>query len=330
MNHENTHEEMIEVLRKAPKVALFSHVSPDGDCIGSMLAIGLALEKMGKEVSFYNPNPVPSYLSFLPGSSRVRQELPSPQPKVLLFVDCTDLGRINMSRSEISADSTVLNLDHHISNLFFGDFNWVDAQASAVGEVALTLINQLGVGIDLDIATNLYTAILTDSGCFEYSNTTAQTHRLTADLLDIGVDLSRIHNNIFDQKPLAQIKLLQCALHGLEIHAEGQLAMMILSAEDFQKSGAGQDLSEGLVNHARSIAGVEVAVLLKEVGPQEIKVGLRSNLWLNVNEIAALFGGGGHQRAAGCTLRIPMAEAIQSITAATEEALMVGRNHLRP
>ncbi|HUS89768.1 MAG TPA: bifunctional oligoribonuclease/PAP phosphatase NrnA [Desulfosporosinus sp.] len=327
MNHENTPEEMIEVLRKSPKVALFSHVSPDGDCIGSMLAIGLALEKMGKEVSFYNPNPVPSYLSFLPGSSRIRQELPSPQPKILMFVDCTDFQRVNLSRSEISGDSTVLNLDHHISNLFFGDFNWVDAQASAVGEVALTLISQLGVEIDGDMATNLYTAIVTDSGCFEYSNTTAQTHRLTADLLDIGVDLSRIHHNIFDQKPLAQIKLLQCALNGLEIHADGQLAIMILSAEDFQKSGAEQELSEGLVNHARSIAGVEVAVLLKEVGPQEIKGGLRSNLWLNVNEIAALFGGGGHQRAAGCTLRIPMAEAKQSITTAIEEALRIGRDH---
>ena len=327
MNHENTPEEMIEVLRKAPKVALFSHVSPDGDCVGSMLAIGLALEKMGKEVSFYNPNPVPSYLLFLPGSSRIRQELPSPQPKILLFVDCTDLGRVNMSRSEISGDSTVLNLDHHISNLFFGDFNWVDAQASAVGEVALTLISQLGVKIDVDMATNLYTAIVTDSGCFEYSNTTAQTHRLTADLLDKGADLSRIHHNIFDQKPLAQIKLLARALNGLEIHADGQLAIMILSAEDFRKSGAEQELSEGLVNHARSIAGVEVAVLLKEVGPQEIKAGLRSNLWLNVNEIAAQFGGGGHQKAAGCTLRIPMAEAKQSITTAIEEALRIGRDH---
>ncbi|HEY8909621.1 MAG TPA: bifunctional oligoribonuclease/PAP phosphatase NrnA [Desulfosporosinus sp.] len=327
MNHENAPSDMIEVLRKAPKVALFSHVSPDGDCIGSMLAMGLALEKMGKEVTFYNPNPVPSYLAFLPGSQRVKQELPSPQPKVLLFVDCTDLGRVNLTRPEISGDSIVLNLDHHISNLYFGDFNWVDAQASAVGEVALTLINQLGVEIDVDIATNLYTAIVTDSGCFQYSNTTAQTHRVTADLLDMGVDLSSIHHNIFDQKPLAQIRLLQCALNGLELRAEGQFAIMRLSLGDFQKSGAEQELSEGLINHARSIAGVEVAVLLREAGSQEIKVGLRSNIWLNVNEIAAQFGGGGHKRAAGCTLRSPMAEAKQSITAAIEEALRIGRDH---
>lgn len=327
MSHENTPEEMIEVIRKAPKVALFSHVSPDGDCIGTMLAIGLALEKMGKEVSLYNPNPVPNYLAFLPGSSRISQDLPSPHAKVLLFVDCTDLGRVNMSRSDIPGDSTVLNLDHHISNLFFGDFNWVEVHASSVGELAVTFINMLGVELDVDMATNLYTAIVTDSGCFEYSNTTAQTHRLTADLLDTGVDFSRIHHNIFNQKPLAQIKLLQCALNGLEIHEDGQLAIMTLSAEDFQKSGADQELSEGLVNHVRSIAGVEVAVLLKELSTHEIKGGLRSNLWLNVNEIAALFGGGGHQRAAGCTLRVPMAEAKQSITTAIKEALRIGRDH---
>ena len=327
MNDKKTPEAIIELLRKAPNVALFSHISPDGDCTGSMLAIGLALEKMGKVVSFYNPNSVPSYLSFLPGSSRISKELPNPQPKILLFVDCTDLERVNMSRADISGDSIVLNLDHHISNLFFGDFNWVDAEASAVGEVALTLINKLGVEIDSDIATNLYTAIVTDSGCFQYSNTTSQTHRSAADLLDLGVDLSRIHNNIFNQKPLAQIKLLQCALEGLEIYGDGQLAMMTLNSEDFRKSGAGLELSEGLVDHARSIIGVEVAVLLKEVGPQEIKGGLRSNLWLNVNEIAGLFGGGGHKRAAGCTLKIPMADAKQSIVTAIEEALRIGRDH---
>lgn len=327
MNRNTLVEEFVGVLRKAPKVALFSHVSPDGDCLGSMLAIGLALEKMGKEVSYYNPNPVPSNLVFLPGQSRISQQLPDPQPETLMFVDCTDLGRVSLSMSDISRESTVLNLDHHISNLYFGHMNWVDAQASAVGEVALALINLLGVEIDSDIATNLYTAIVTDSGCFQYSNTTARTHRLAAELLDKGINLPDIHYHIFDQKPLSRIKLLQCALNGLEIYAEGQLAVMTLSLDDFQKSGAEQEVSEGLVNHARTIVGVEVAVLLKEVGPQEIKGSLRSNLWLDVNLIAAQFGGGGHNRAAGCTLRVPLAEAKQSIITAIEEALRVGRNN---
>ena len=327
MNESTAIEEMIEVLRKAPSVALFSHISPDGDCIGSMLAIGMALEKMGKEVSFYNPDPVPRNLAFLPGSSRVKQELPNLVEKTLMFVDCTDLHRVNLTMTEISGASTILNLDHHISNEYFGHFNWVDAQASASGEVALALIGYLGIEVDRDMATNLYTAIVTDTGCFQYSNTTANTHRLTAELLDKEIDLSIIHHNLFDQKPLAQIKLLQSSLNGLEIHAGGQLATMTLSLEDFQKSGAEQGMSEGLVNHARTIAGVEVAVLLREAGPQVIKVGLRSNLWLNVNEIAAQFGGGGHQRAAGCALKLSLSEAKQTLITAIEEALKVGRNH---
>jgi len=327
MSESTSIEEMIKALRKAPTVALFSHISPDGDCIGSMLAIGMALEKMGKEVSFYNPDRVPRNLAFLPGSARVRQELPNLVHNTLLFVDCTDFRRVNLSRTEISGDSTILNLDHHISNEYFGHYNWVDAHASASGEVALALIGCLGVEIDRDMAINLYTAIVTDTGCFQYSNTTANTHRLTAELLDKGVDLSLIHHYIFDQKPLAQIKLLQSALNGLEIHAEGQLATMTLNLEDFQNSGAEQGLSEGLVNHARSIEGVEVAVLLREAASHEIKVGLRSNLWLNVNEIAAQFGGGGHQRAAGCSFKIPLMAAKQVIITAIEEALKIGRNH---
>lgn len=325
MSEHSLSEEIIEVLRKAPSVALFSHVSPDGDCLGSMLAIGLALEMMGKVVTFYNPDPVPASLAFLPGSDRIKQSLPDPKPQTLIFVDCTDLQRVSLTPDYLK-NSTVVNIDHHISNQQFGHLNWVEAQASACAEVALILIKKLGVSINQEIATNLYTAIVTDSGCFQYSNTTAKTHRLTAELIEMGLDLALIHHNIFDQKPLAQIKLLQAALNTLELHAQGQLAIMTLTMEDFRQNGAGQELSEGLVNHARSIAGVEAAVLLKEVGPQEIKGGLRSNLWLNVNEIAAQFGGGGHKRAAGCTLKVSLAEAKQHVIRAIEEGLESGRD----
>lgn len=326
MNEDNI-KEFIEVLRKAPKVALFSHVSPDGDCLGSMLAIGHSLKKLGKEVLYYNPDPAPRNLLFLPGVSQIMRKLPDPLPEVLLFVDCTDLGRVKLTKSDMPKTSIVLNLDHHISNQLFGHINWLDAKASATGELALSLITRLGVEIDRDIATNLYTAIVTDSGCFQYSNTTAQTHRLTAQLLDRGINLADIHHYLFDQKPLSQVRLLQYALNGLELYAEGQLAMMVLRTEDFQKSGAGQELSEGLVNHGRSIEGVEVAVLLKEIGVQEIRAGLRSNLWLDVNKIAAQFGGGGHNRAAGCTFRVSLEEAKQKLTGAIEEALKNGRHH---
>ncbi|MGC7870545.1 DHH family phosphoesterase [Desulfosporosinus sp. SYSU MS00001] len=318
-------EEILEVLRKAPSVALFSHVSPDGDCLGSMLALGLALETMGKKVTFFNPDRVPMALAFLPGSDRIRQTLPDPMPQVLVFVDCTDLKRVQLTPDYLD-DSIVINIDHHISNQKFGHLNWINDQASACAEICLTLLKQLGVAINREIATNLYTGIVTDSGCFQYSNTTAHTHRLTAELIETGLDLAAIHYHLFDQKPLEQVKLLQAALNSLELYAEGQLAVMTLTLEDFLQSAADQELSEGLVNHARSIKGVEVAVLLKEVGVQEIKSGFRSNLWFDVNKTAAQFGGGGHKRAAGCTFKVSLTEAKQQVISAIEEGLILGRH----
>lgn len=316
--------ELIEELRKAPQVALFSHVSPDGDCLGSMLAIGLALEKLGKEVFFYNPDPIPQHLSFLPAAGLIRKQVPEPWPEILLFIDCTDLERATIDKTP--EHCRVLNLDHHISNSFFGDLNWVEPDASASGEVAMELIDRLGVHLDKDIATNLYTAIVTDTGLFQYSSTTAQTHRLAAQLLEENIDLTEIHHRIFDQKPLAQVRLLQRALDGLEINAGGELAVISLTREDFTSTGAEDSMSEGLINHARSIAGVEVAIMIREVGPSAVKVSLRSNTWVNVNEIAAQFGGGGHKRAAGCTLELTLHDAKKLITETLEGALNGGRD----
>jgi len=319
--------QMAEELRKAPKVALFSHVSPDGDCIGSMLGIGLALEKLGKDVYLYNPDPIPRNLSFLPGVDRIQTTLPDPLPQTLLFVDCSDLQRVNLKPEHIPARSIVLNLDHHVSNQNFGSINWVDAEASASGEVAFELIRELQIGLTQEMATNLYTAILTDTGSFQYSSTTAKTHRIAAELLECGISLVKIHHQIFDQKPLAKVKLLQHALNQLQLYADGKCAIMSLRMKDFEQSGAEESLSEGLVDHARSIQGVEVAILLKEIDSRKVRVGLRSNLWFNVNELAARFGGGGHKRAAGCTLETSIEEAEQILLQAIEEEMKFGRGH---
>lgn len=318
---------MAEELRKAPKVALFSHVSPDGDCIGSMLGIGLALEKLGTEVYFFNPDPIPRNLSFLPGVDKIQRSLPDPLPKTLLFVDCSDLQRVNFKPEQIPRGSIVLNLDHHISNQNFGSVNWVDAEASSSGEVAHALIQELEIELTQDIAMNLYTAILTDTGSFQYSSTTAKTHRIAAELLDCGIRLVDIHHQIFDQKPLAKVELLRRALNQLQLHAEGKCAIMSLRLKDFEESGAEESLSEGLVDHARSIQGVEVAILLKEIDSNKVRVGLRSNLWFNVNETAARFGGGGHKRAAGCTMETSLEEAEQILVQVIEEEMKFGRGH---
>lgn len=319
---------LVDELRKAPEVALFSHVSPDGDCIGSMLAIGLALEKLGKRVKFYNPDPVPKNLAFLSGASRIkpwREGIFLPQ--ALLFVDCADLQRANVEDRQIPVQATCLNLDHHISNQKFGHVNVVDPEAAATGELAYDLVRGLGVRLDQEMAENLYTAILTDTGSFQYGNTTARTHQVAAELLAEGIEFIRIHHQIFDQKPLAQVRLLERALSSLELFADGKLGIMVLSIADFAASGAEDALSEGLINHVRTIEGVEAAVLLREVEAGKVKAGLRSNLWLDVNAIASQFGGGGHKRAAGCTIQASLADAKSLILAAIEEALQIGRSH---
>ena len=318
--------QLAEELRKAPRVALFSHVSPDGDCLGSMLGLGLALEALGKEVYMFNPDPFPRNLLFLPGAGKVKSELPNPLPQCLIFVDCSDLQRVKLDAKDFPAESLGLNLDHHISNQNFGHINWVDSKASASGEMVYDLVKELQVELTPEIATNIYTAILTDTGSFKYSNTTSRTHRIVSELLETGINLADIHYYVYDQVPLAKLELLRRGLNQLKIYADGLLAVMTLRSNDFAESQAEESLSEGLIDHGRTIEGVEVAVLLKEVKADVIRVSLRSNRWFDVAKFAHSFGGGGHKRAAGCTLEVPLEEAEKIVIKAIEEELKLGRS----
>ncbi len=319
--------DMCAVLKDAIRVGVFSHVSPDGDTLGSMLGIGLALKKMGKEVFFFNWDPIPDNLLFLPGAEKIKNSLPEKWPDVLLFVDCADLQRVNLQTEDLPQTSTVLNLDHHVSNVRFAHYNWVDPQASATAELAYHLILGLETEIDEEIATNLYTGIITDTGSFQYSNTHPCTHRIAADLLEKGIDVVRVHHLIYNQHPLAQLRLLSRALEGLQLLENGKLAVMTLNSQDFTNCGAKQEMSEGLINYAKSVAGVEVAVLLKEAAQDVVKVSLRSNLWLDVNKIALKFGGGGHYRAAGCTIHDSLSAARNHLIQAIEVELKNDQRH---
>ncbi|NMA67846.1 MAG: bifunctional oligoribonuclease/PAP phosphatase NrnA, partial [Desulfitobacterium sp.] len=291
------------------------------------LGIGLALEAMGKEVSMFNPDPIPYNLQFLPGVKKIQPTISEPLPETVLFVDCTDLQRVQLTETDFPQGITILNVDHHVSNENFGHLNWVDPQASATGELVYELLQILGVPLEEDIATNIYTAILTDTGSFKYSNTTAKTHKIAGELISSGLDLGHIHHQVFDQTPLAKLELLRRALNQLEIIAQGQGAIITLSTLDFQKSGALDSHSEGIIEHGRTLEGVEVAALLKETNDGKVRVSLRSNQWCDVNKIAAHFGGGGHQRAAGCTLNLSLDDARKLVIGKIEEALNLGRNN---
>ncbi|HHV64410.1 MAG TPA: bifunctional oligoribonuclease/PAP phosphatase NrnA [Peptococcaceae bacterium] len=323
----NNLKQVIMELTKVPEAALFSHVSPDGDGLGSMLALGIALESMQKKVSFYNAGPIPNNLRLLPGIELINTSLPLDLPETLIFVDCAEAERAYSSIKSYFPGRKIINIDHHISNNFFGTYNWVDSQAAAAGEMVYKLIKKLDVTITKEIAINLYSAIITDTGRFSFSNTTAKSFKIAAELVKAGIDLVAINNILFEQKTLAQTKLLKTALCNLELLQGGIIAVIVLSRQDFQEAGAEENLSEGLVNYARNIENVEAAALLKEISDKEIKVSFRSNAWLDVNKIAAQFGGGGHVRASGCTIYEPLDKAKKLVVSALEEALELERHN---
>lgn len=324
----NVINQLKKEIEKRSEVAIFSHVSPDGDCIGSMLALGTALEYLGKKVHYYNAGPLPENLSFLPGIEHISTSLCKECPDTLFFIDCAEAERAHSTMTkEFLQGKNVINIDHHVSNNFFGTINWVDPEAGATGEMVYFLLKNLGISISKDIAINLYTAIITDTGRFSFSNTTVRSFKIAADLLTTGIDLVSINNMLFEQKTLAQTKLLQKALSNMEFHQDGTIAMIVLSKRDFEESGAEENLSEGLVNYARNIENVEAAVLLKEIDDTNIKVSFRSNSWIDVNAVAREFGGGGHIRASGCTINLSLADAKKTVVNALEEALNLGRDH---
>jgi len=317
----------VHSIREVPEAALFSHVSPDGDCLGSMLALGIALESIGKKVSYYNTSPLPANLKFLPGIERISQHIPDNLPENLIFIDCADIERVDSYLKNFFPTRTIFNIDHHVSNTLFGTYNYVDVTAAATGEIVYNLLKKLKIPISKEIAINLYTAIITDTGRFSFSNTTAKSFKIAAQLVKTGIDLVTINNILFERKSFAQIRLLHKALSNLVLLQNGQVAVIVLSREDFEETSAEENLSEGLVNYARNIENVEAAVLLKELDNNEIKVSFRSNSWLDVNKIASKFGGGGHVRAAGCTINLPLSEATQRVVLAIEEALSHGRDN---
>ncbi|MBM7854441.1 phosphoesterase RecJ-like protein [Desulfohalotomaculum tongense] len=292
------------VLTSANSVILSGHVMPDGDSIGSTIALGLALEKMGKKVTLSSPHAVPEMYRFLPGAHRVHQGLPEGEYDVFVVLDCSVPDRLgDRLQKLLDKDITVVNIDHHQTKETFAHVNYIDPKAAATGEIIYDLLVEMGVDLDLDIATNLYTAIVTDTGAFKYEGTTANTHRKAAALLECGVPGSRICKLLYDEKPIEVLKVLQAALPTLSISPCGKVAWISFDWQSRQRVGARDEHTDELVDYPRKIKGVEVAMLFREISPGSVKVSMRSNYYVDVNKLAAQFDGGGHKRAAGCLIQ---------------------------
>lgn len=309
--------EIIDVLRREDGFVVAGHRDPDGDSLGSSLALGLALEAMGKRVAVLSADPLfPAYLR-LPESDKIVVSAVAPDDlPVAVIMECNDLARCGV---EGLADRFVINIDHHANNPGFGDLDWIDPSVAAVGVMVYRLLLALGAEITPAIATHLYVTILTDTGSFHYSNTDAEAFRVCAELVDLGVDPSVVAEAVYENVPRDKVRLLGAALSSLSIDDEGRVASMLLHHETLALSPAKPD-TEGIVNHAKAIEGVAVAMLLKEVDRNGCRVSLRSDGSVDVAAIAATFGGGGHPRAAGCMVKGDGSEAKRAMMAAVRQA----------
>lgn len=316
------YEQIIDVINKSSKIAVTSHMQPDGDNIGSSLALCLALQKLGKKAVYIIDDNIPELYRFLKGAREV--EKPSFFAELdfdlVIALDCGDLERLGKV-AQLVGETQLVNVDHHISNTKFGEINLVEENASATAEIVYKLIKSMGIFIDKDIADCIYTGIVTDTGMFQYSNTSEETHSIAAELIIAGVNPSDIFNKVYQNSPKEKVLLLGEALKSLEFFNNDMVSCISISKAQVDNI-ADEDIdTEGIVNLGRDIFGVEVAIFLKQKEPNLVKVSLRSKSYIDVSIIAKDFGGGGHIRAAGCTITDSLESAKRQILQAIQKQI---------
>lgn len=308
-------------IRQAESVLIVTHVSPDGDALGSSLALARALRAMGKSVSLLNKDPVPRIYRFLPGWEDVSAQLPDAagavlaEPDALILLDCGELERTGF---KTLPGRVKLVVDHHLTERSYGDVRWVLPAISSTGEMVYNLIRELGAEIDTETALCLYTAIFTDTGGFRYSSSTPSSFRAAADLVELGVKPWSITENVYESISPARMKLMGMAINGIRFH--GDVAVIVVTHDMYRETGTTDEDTENFANLARSIQGVEVAVFIRQTGPESFKVSMRSKGRVNVAAIAETIRGGGHHNAAGGKMDGTLAGVEERIVAALTDA----------
>jgi phosphoesterase RecJ-like protein len=315
---------ILTTLKGARRILITSHQNPDGDSVGSQLALAEYVSALGVSYAIVNDGTIPSKYRFLPGIAGIRDiegYVPSGDFDVAVIVECSNLARVGRVERLIAPACTVINIDHHPDNASFGAINWNDIDAAAAGEMIYDLIRENGVAITPAMAANLYAAILTDTGRFYYSNTTPKCLRIAAALIEAGADPTSLTTDIYYRQSRAMIRLAALAAADMQYLLDGRLCTMTLEQKRLRETQANQGDTEGLVNLTMNAEGVEVGVLFTELDRTRTKVSFRSQNTVNVGEIAAHYGGGGHVNASGCQIDLPLAEAQKEVVAYLKERL---------
>ena len=315
---DSTLKSFCEGLKNEDHFLLASHVNPEGDAVGSLLAIDSLLRRLGKKTTIVCEDVFPERLYCLPYRDRwnVYQKLSSKKPhfSALVVTDCPTLERIGKVKELLEPDTVIFNIDHHISNVRFGRYNYVKPEAAACGEVVYEIFQRFKLPVTADEAVALYVSLSTDTGSFKYSNTTVRSHQIASKLLETGIDIDRINEELYTTYSLNKIQLYSRLLGKVQTAFNGKVAWVAMNRSDLVPSGTTYEDTEGFIDFLKYLKEVKVAFFLSEMKrPKEVKVSFRSKEKYDVNQIATAFGGGGHKKASGCTLTLGLPEAVQAI-----------------
>ncbi len=314
-----TLKEIGDILEKAESVLLFPHENADGDAIGSCVALCSTLRSKGKDVYVLMDSPLAEYIAFLDEGDEKRfcttEKNVISRPDVCLCIDCSDMSRIPKLEDVFHGGKIKMAVDHHEVSECKLDYYYIDPKEAATAQIIRKLLSEMKCEIDIVAANALFTAISSDTGNFKYSNTTAETLRIAVELMDMGVDHNKIMVNLYQKKDIRQLCIDNAAVNNMELLAEGKVAFACVTREMFAKCNAKIEHAEEVINTIRDIDGVEYAFVLKEIGPDKVKVSMRAKSYGDVAGIAVTLGGGGHLKAAGCTLNCGLEKAVIRVKA---------------
>lgn len=311
--------EIRDAILQRQRFAITSHARPDGDAIGSQLAMAFALRQLGKSVTLIDRDPAPPQFQTFPGVHEIDvSPTAHGQFDAVIVMECGDLSRTGVEGFD---KFFVINIDHHPGNTMFGAVNWFDEGAAACAEMVVDLIDALGVGLTPEIATHIYLAILTDTGGFHFSHITPRTFEICRRCTEAGAQPEAIARAVYDSSTMSRLRLMGAVLHNLEFEAGGRLALASLSLPLLQQTGATHDDSDGLINIPLTVREIAAVAFFKEIGPDSYRISLRSKGDVDVNRVANRFNGGGHRNAAGCTLNGPFPEVRRKLLEELSRAL---------
>jgi bifunctional oligoribonuclease and PAP phosphatase NrnA len=293
-------QEIVDAIRRRQRFVLSSHARPDGDSIGSQLAMAYALRALGKQVTVFNVDPAPPPLMQFPGVADITiAPAVDGEYDAAIIMECGDLGRTGVAGLD---RSFVINIDHHPGNTGYGQINWFDSSAAACGEMVFDLVGALGVPLSVDIATHIYLAILTDTGSFHYSSISPRTFEICRQTLEAGVDAVMVARNVYDSNNMGRLKLFGAVLSAMQLDATGRIAIVYLDHEMARAAGGTYEDTEGLINLPLTVKEILAVVFFKQIEGDEYRVSLRSKGDIDIGAVAKEFDGGGHRNAAGCTV----------------------------